>query len=308
MNRPLFVFFILFLSIALQAQEEDPFVEKSGKLIEAFRKAEKPWIFSAGIGLPYLEGEVISRAGFNIHLSAKRQLTRLLTVGLNLNNGISTGRNWYMNSGFFNNPAWNGTFNPNANYIEANNGVIVVFNYKAVISTTNLELSTDLIQILYQKYANQGNFKWRLPIGLGFGTMLFNTKINAMNTNENIYDFTSIGNGEAITNADILFKEQAKTDIKALFDKSYETSATSEKAQFLGASLTPIFTFNYGFVYKANETTGIGLQFVFIKTFSDLVDGHQWTEQNELSKYDDWVYYLNLNLQYSLGKIKLKRK
>lgn len=121
----------------------------------------------------------------------------------------------------------------------------------------------------------------------GIGVDVFRTKIDQYQDNGDIYDYFSIP--VAGSNASV------KSDLKNLRDGIYETTAIGLTTSFMpGAGL------ELGYQITPHFMIGIGHKITFSRT--DLLDGQQWTNDNQFSDANDWHHYTNLHLRWDLER------
>jgi len=255
------------------------------------------WLVGVAFGNTMVHGDVRPRLGLSLGILGEKQFNDFFSVKGDFTYGRARGSNWYMNGGIGSNPAWNGEYNPNADYTASGSDYGLIFtNFKSSFINLNVTASLGLKNLLDQWVSFSLGDKWGFDILLGTGLTHYKTKINALDENGQPYAFTSLTTEESITPDDKNLRSVIKGGLYNLYDKTYETTAEADKA------LIPVIVGGIEFKYHMSKLISIGIQTTLHKTFDDLLDGQQWTELNELTPKDDWVSFIRLKAMYNLSK------
>jgi hypothetical protein len=216
--------------------------------------------------------------GFTIEKILNKRADALLgfSLGFRYLSGQTLGMNTTPSYGLHNNNALNGTFNPATNY-DSMPGYFY-YNHKTYIQEGNLELKMN-----FPKF--EKNTGVILEVFGGIGISKYKTWIDALDANGNKYNFT-----------DLQGKNVTQSDLNHVFDGSYETLAQGSSD---------------GGTYRFTPSVGIGLGYHISRHFSllaeykvsfpgtNLLDGVQYDNNNNLLSKNDYYNYASLALTYT---------
>lgn len=203
--------------------------------------------------------------------------------------GISKGLDYKQFTGILHNPALNGTRNSLINYV--NSPGFVYNNFRTKITDFSGELML---------YCNQLWLKTHILLygWGGFSLVYYEATINALDELGNMYDYASINPGT---------KDFIIDQLKNMLDKKYESYADnlSKPENTYGPSA------GIGLGIQLSKRIAIGIEHKTTWTYTDLLDGQQWDNNNQKSSNDDIYHYTVLGLKFILGgsdETKIKRK
>src|SRR5205085_4184742 len=112
-----------------------------------------------------------------------------------------------------------------------------------------------------------------LYVFAGGGAMIYDTKIDALDGNNQVYNFNSIPTGFY---AD---RKKLKKAVRNLLDGTYESEAEKDplRAKLFGQSFRPVFDMGVGLQFKLNKKLSLSIEEKFsLPLKTDLLDGQQW--------------------------------
>ncbi len=266
------------------------------------------------LGLPQLMGDVRSEpfggqhapawgAGINIR-KGLGYVTSLRLHGMFAN---CYGQN-YTQGAFALNKTLNGAFtlSDNVNYSDGANytGNEWVPNYKTMIGHGSLDVMVNLNNLNFHK----ADPKFLVYAYLGIGAMIYNTKYDALNSNDGdtIYFWSQILSEFAAQNVS---QKERLTAIHDALDGEYETQAEVANPQARGAEevratwvRNPSISGGFGASWRIGSNLEIGLEHRATHFFDDLADGQRWSDIGDLSDHYDMFQYTNFTIGIDLGK------
>lgn len=240
-----------------------------------------------------VSGDVAAKlptAGFGIHI--RKALGYLFSVRLQYEYGVGKGQNWKPSYGYSNDPAWSAYYNAAA--LQP-----VYYNYRTHVQDLSLEGIFTLNNIRFHKQKTG----MVLYGGVGFGATIYDTRINALGSNNQPYNFASI------TGSGFSDRKSIRSQLKSLMDNTYETEAQNNKANsatLFGQTLKPSGSIIAGIAFKLGKRVNLALEdkFTFIK--DDLLDGQEWQEHpvgDPVQSRDfDSYNYVSVGLNFNIGK------
>ena len=262
-------------------------------------KPRNQWEIGLQVGAFGISGDVRNRfPGIGAALHARKALGYVFSLRGQLGFGTTKGLNFQPSSNFTKNSAWNA-----AGYTGANNHVF--YNYKTNVYDLSIQGVVTLSNIRFHKSKSSFN----VYAFAGFGGMIYDTKIDALNGNTP-YDFTQ---ASLTQYAPYNYKDRKKIRkaLKDILDGDYETEGQKDNGQ-------PTL-FDKPFRFIAN--VGAGVQFKLNKKFSlaiedkltipktDLLDGQQWQENDNnasgfataQSRDYDTYNFLSVGINMAIG-------
>lgn len=256
-------------------------------------KPRNKWEIGIKGGAFSISGDVRSRfPGIGVGLHVRKALGYVFSLRGDFTYGTTKGLNWSPSSGHARNPAW-------AAYAP---GTPVFYNYKTNIYDASLQGVFTLNNIRFHR-AKSG---FNIYGFVGFGGMIYETKIDALNGNTP-YNFGPIitkyqGNGFRYKD-----RKDIRKDLKDLLDDSYETTAETDKSQpeLFDKPFRPIFNFGGGMQFRLSRTLSLAIEDKVSISKSDLLDGQQWQENDPahpaLTPDKDIYNFLSLGLNFAIG-------
>ena len=228
--------------------------------------------------------------GFSAHI--RKALGYVFSLRLQYVYGVAKGLNWQASDGYKNNPAW------------VNNGYggtdVVYYNYRSHVQDLSLEGIFTLNNIRFHKQ------KTGIVIygGVGIGAMIYDTKVNAFNAQNQKYNFSSI------TSSGYTNRKAIRDQLKSLMDNSYETDAQNagnRRPKLFGQTFRPSGTLLAGVAFKLSKRVNLALEDKFSFAKDDLMDGQQYQagaagNLGVLTSDFDTYNYASLGLNFNLGK------
>jgi|GEM_PF-4758188 len=183
-----------------------------------------------------------------------------------------------------NNTSLNGTAG-NPNYASLPGGNNYVFqNYNTDISDVSGALLVSLNRLRAATGIN-------LYVFGGLGATQFLTTMDQLDASGNLYTYNSIDETAG--------KDAIKKSLKDMRDGAYETyGEAGEKRKW---AFTP--TVGAGFAIQLSKRFQLGIEHKVGFTGTDLLDGNQWNDNNELDSRNDVYHYAQVSLQFGLGKL-----
>ncbi|MBL7742082.1 MAG: OmpA family protein [Chitinophagaceae bacterium] len=260
-------------------------------------KPRNQWEVGIKAGAFTVSGDVpavFPTPGFGLHV--RKALGYVFSLRLEYLYGIGKGLHWRWNQNYGKNTPW-----VNAGYsaAPAANPDPVFYNYKTKVQDLSLQGIITMSNIRFHK-AKTG---FNLYGIIGFGGTIFDTKVNALDANDQPYNFASI------PQADYKDRKDVKKDLKDLLDDSYESDAENEgprRPKLFGQTFKPSGTVGAGIAFKLSNKLNLAIEdrITLIKT--DLLDGQQWQEHAwgdaVLTRDFDSYNYLTVGLNINLGK------
>ena len=243
-------------------------------------------------GMFSISSDVASKlptGGFAIHI--RKALGYIFSLRLQYLYGAAKGLNWKPSFGYLHNTAWAG-YNSAAS-------TPVYYNYRTHVNDLSLQGIFTLNNVRFHKQKTG----MVLYAGIGIGAAVYDTKVNALNANNQPYNFASITSSGYKNRKDII------KALKSLMDNSYETNAESNKANtatLFGQTLIPTGTVLGGIAFKLSNRVNLALEDRFTFTKNDLLDGQQWQEHSAsdpvLTGNWDTYNYASVGLNFNMGK------
>ena len=252
------------------------------------------WSLGINGGLSMASGDVKARLSWGVGANVRKALGHLFSLRVAYATGVMRGQNWRRNAGFIKNHALNGRNDPAANYRNSTYPY-VHYNHRTVFHDAALQGIIHLNNINFYKE----NPRWGIYALAGFGASMYQTKINALDAEGRIYDYSTIINAETVSD-----RRQAYRELRDLMDNTFETPAEGhvdeEKVgKFL---LNPALMAGFGITYKLNRRIELVLEERLTWTNDDLLDGQRWEETLTLTRDFDTYHYANLGINIRLGK------
>ncbi len=229
--------------------------------------------------------------GFGAHI--RKALGYVFSLRGEIGYGTTKGLSYVPTTAYVNNPAWKP-------YLDATGHPTrpVYYNYKSSVWDASIEGVVSINNIRFHK-AKTG---FNIYAFMGLGGVIYNTRIDALDKNGNLYDFSSIPTGHYQE------RKEIKKALKNLMDGDYETIGESSvnKPQLFGKPFNPLFLMGAGMQYKLNKKLSLALETKFgLPLRTDLLDGQQWQTNStatpaQTRDYDSYNF-TSLGLNIALG-------
>ncbi len=261
-------------------------------------KPRNQWEIGIKGGLFNIFGDVPSNAlNFGGGLHVRKALGYVFSLRTEFMYGSGKGLNWKQRTAGFNTAAREAGYGLAAN-------PVFYDNYKTTMKDLNLQAIFSLNNIRFHKAQS----KWNAYGFLGGGLSWWKTKVNALNGNNNPYDFTGVSNPN-----DYSDRKKTKDQLKSILDDSYESDGETDgeaRSVFGSNTLKPNFNLGVGFAYRLSKRLNLAIEEKFTVTKSDLLDGQRYQNtrtngnspfSNVLTPDYDTYNYLTVGLNFNLG-------
>jgi outer membrane protein OmpA-like peptidoglycan-associated protein len=282
-------------------------------------KPRNMWEVGVSVGALNVSGDVQSLmfwngGGWGVGAHVRKALGYMASVRLDYTYGIGKGMGYSPAVGWALNPAYNGANNSALAYPD---GAPVFYNYRM----ESHQLTADLVFSLGNILFHRARPKVDPYVFGGIGAHAYQTWINALNENNQPYNFQTIVDKHT-TPRGYELKEQkyVRRDLKELLDDTYETGAESLAGQrspraFETKTLNFIASAGFGFQFRLSPRVNLSIEdrITFFPTNNeDLLDGQRWSEQTQKlpalgrtvgvpSSNKDAVNFLSLGLNFNIG-------
>lgn len=289
-------------------------------------KPRNMWEVGVHGGLYNISGDVPSlmlwqKGGYGLGAHVRKALGYVMSLRLDYEYGIGKGLEFQPSSGYILNPVWNGTRNPGKGYRGT-----VFYNYKVESHQLNLDVVASLGNLLFHK----ARTKIDPYVFIGVGGQAYQTWVNSLNANGEVYDFQKFIDDQNALNPDAFRhgnRREIKKGLKDLLDDSYETSAESDRDKgansgsdaarrpgiFKTKKLSFVTSFGAGIQFRLSKRINLSLEdrvSFFPTTNEDLLDGQRWDENTQQivsikqgvpSQNKDGINYFALGLNFNVG-------
>lgn len=269
-------------------------------------KPKNNWAIGAQGGLSLLFGDVRPENGWAAMLDVRKALGHAFSLRLQAGLGNTRGQNYEQSRGFEGkggNP-WNQHYTDPAT-------TEVYYNYRMNYGEVSIQGIFSLNNVNFYKEQN----RWNLYAGLGFGLMGYNTRVDALNGENEPYDFTSITaidfNNDPFT-IGIDGKRERLDALDGLLDGEFESQAEAHRdRQTLSLSdgdSSQVYTLSLfgvgiaGVRYRLNRRVELNLEYRILAANDDLLDGQRWLESGVQTPAPDALNTLTLGINFRLGK------
>jgi outer membrane protein OmpA-like peptidoglycan-associated protein len=248
------------------------------------------WELGIKAGSFNVTGDVASQLapGFGLHI--RKALGYVFSLRLEYMYGIGRGMNYLKSQGY------QGSGNPwvQTGYNRATDQVF--YNYKTNVQDLALEGIISLNNVRFHRARTGYNVYGILGIG---GTM-YDTRVNALGSDNARYNFASIAQGTWKT------RQETRDAIRSLgnYDKTYETQAENHGARrpkLFGNTFKPVGHLGAGIAFKLSNRLNLAIEDRFTIVKDDLLDGQQWAEQGDLTRDHDAYNFASVGLNINLG-------
>jgi len=248
--------------------------------------------------------------GFGLHI--RRSLGYVASIRASVMGGTTYGQNWLTSHGFWvedtRNPALTGgsvrydQFNTDSGITpdyrnDKKGSAVVVYNYKTQIREAVLSGILNLNNIKFHRRRNL--VSW-YGYG-GAGAMLYNAKMDMLDGDNNLYDFSSFKDFNVWEDRD-----GSLTAMENMLDGTYESQAERHFDDIGGIwgdnfNFQPTVHAGLGMAFKLSRLLNLGLDSKITITRDDLLDGQRWQEWGALTRDFDTYSYTSARLGINLG-------
>ncbi len=237
------------------------------------------WSFGAEKGYVLIQGDVDGGKGFGFGFFAQKHLHPLFSARLQVGMGQVEGLEETPRNDWGGQAVWNGTLDSNIDYDNATTNDIYA-NYKMMYQKASLQGVFHLTQFAF--FNNQSAFDGFLLAGIG--GMRFETMVDALDAEGQIYDFTKVTALENQTEG------QTLANLSAVVDSDFETMVTSS------AEWTPQYQVGAGIQWQVKDQLALSLSHRVAWSGTDQLDGYTLSGSNDLQ------HFTCLGVHYTLFK------
>jgi OOP family OmpA-OmpF porin len=268
-------------------------------------------------GTQFIAGDVSAGAGWGVGLHVRRAFNYTLSWRLQgvfgYTSGLDQRLSSFSNSGIqIHQGKWrNKGYQPGTTFYR---------NYRTRLASTSAHLVVNVSNILFHKKSN----KWNVSIFAGPSLLGYEGKTNILGTDGNAYTKNNGTLGMQVAPSSAasdggIFSNLSRDKIKAIkdvLDDSYETEFVYEDNRDAhgnnftdpqggkninllnneGIALIPGLDVGFGVSRKINDKINIGLEYQFMFSFNDDIDGHDKVNSNI-----DVPQYVNFKINYNFN-------
>ena len=270
-------------------------------------KPKNNWSIGVKGGLAFVAGDVKPQPGFGFGVDVRKALGHTFSIRLSAAGGQTTGLNYQVTRGYggrAGNP-WNDLYWTNGSPVPP----AVYYNYQMTYGDITLQGLVNLNNINF--YKEQA--KWNIYAAGGVGLMGYRTKVDALGSGGDIYDFSSIPALVPDPRTPGTDKKQTIDALKNLLDGVYESNAEGhgdEDGLEIGGNfyvINPALVGALGLRYRLGRRVEVELEYRVVWTNDDLLDGQRWQEQGgvgttALTRDFDTYHNTTVGIHFRLGK------
>lgn len=247
------------------------------------------------LGASAVRGDVaMSLPGsFELGLTAQKPLGRAFDFRVQLFSGRSLGIDTEASSGIRFNTALNGECTGCQPFVAYDTVNARVF-HNFMMRYHNLSFQ---IKINFNRlFSAEGGENWEIYAFGGLGTMLYFSRMDALDASNQVYDYSGISGDDPI---------EIRNALASLRDGTFESKAYQDYLSKNGIgnfAFSTLYSTGAGLRMKTGEKTAVGLELRYHFTRDDLLDGQQWDNNNRLTGDTDRLVGAGMNFSYLLGK------
>ncbi|HMP29015.1 MAG TPA: hypothetical protein PKD85_05420, partial [Saprospiraceae bacterium] len=152
---------------------------------------------------------------------------------------------------------------------------------------------------------HQPNSKWNWYMTMGVALSNYNTKLDLLNANGQVYSNLISGSGFTAQKFDTRAgRKEIKSALRNIYDGSYETDGPRKAGIFrLGdkTNIHPMFTGSMGVSRKLSKRLNLSLEHQIMATDNDYLDGVRFYSRYAFTQDLDVGHYTNVRLGINLG-------
>ena len=229
------------------------------------------WKAGLQLGYSQLVGDVAQDGpGFHGGAFVQKMLGRAFDFRIQFKGGQTQGQDLQASNGFLLNSAWNGWQDTSYFYDSTQS---VYHNYQMQF----FDLAFLFKLNLNRMFSSAGGENWDLYVIGGVGAQFYQTHINVYNeASRQLYDFSSVAPGS----------DQTLVELQEIMDDTYETPAHVDfinSRRWRNFTINTSFTLGGGVSFALGEKISLGAEGIYTFAGDDLLDGQQWSDNNELS-------------------------
>lgn len=290
-------------------------------------KPKNQWEIGLGIGMFLVSGDIkpvlnpiksfggtfTVRKSFGYTFSMRFQYVYGQTQGRDWEPKSNTKWNGALNGGLYSNINYfNRVVNYNVDGVNRSSKNLMFKNYKIQVHELSLQGVVTLGNVRFHRERNKLN----VYTFFGVGGLFYNTKMDVLDANGNMYDFgpaltayySTKNNGNLDDNSDWKNKVKSNTmkELKNIYDNKFETSATEHRngAGINDYTIIPTASIGLGLGFHVSKRVTLNLETRVTWSNDDLLDGDRWQENawdGHTRDYDNIAYsFITCNIH--LGK------
>jgi opacity protein-like surface antigen len=250
---------------------------------------EASWSLGVILAGTQLDGDVQAIIpGIGGGIFGQKTITRVLDLRIMYLQGLNRGQDLSPSDNFGSNPALNGTYNPELFYDSSS---LVFHNYRL----RSQDLSAQFKLNVNRMFAPTGGEDLDVYLSAGVGVQLYQTFIDAFDgLNRKTYDYSTIPLD------DPLVTRQALQDLS---DGTYETWGQRDLLNdrtIRNNLVNTVFVLGGGIRYQLSSPIALGLDFSYLFTGDDLLDGQQWQTNDLPTGNSDKLMRIGISFDYTL--------
>lgn len=239
-------------------------------------------------GLLLQDADCPTNAGWNIGVSYRKALGYVVSLRAGFGYGVVTGLDYKPSKYTYNNPALQ-PYNATSGFY--------VHNNKTTVMTPSVDAIVSLNNIMFHRSKSKFNV-----YGLvGYTALVYKTTMDTRNGNA-LYNFSSLN-----SNFFGRPRKDIRSDLKNFFDGDYETNAVvrgreqnfdqsgSGKNQWRHS-----FSIGGGTEYRIASRMSLGLEFKYMFTGDDYIDGWYLGQAGALTPNNDNLMFTNFFINFNL--------
>lgn len=255
-------------------------------------KPRDMWELGIHAGNYFITGDVLTGLplGLGVGVSLRKAINYTFSMRLDLLYGQTKGLDARLNSS-----APVGIDYRSIADLYGNN--LVPRSYKTTTYGASLQGILNMGNILFHKERN----KWNAYFVGGVGLYAQQTGLDFLDAAGQPYDMSGVSRDVSSASA----RREARRDIKAVLDGDYETNVAVRNTSMRLNDETPVFinlTAGFGISRKLSRRLNLGLEYQFIYSNNDLLDGFRFRSAQDQTINVDITHYTHLRLGINLGK------
>lgn len=280
-------------------------------------KPRNMWEVGVGTGLYNVSGDVPTlmlwqKGGYGFHAHVRKAWGYIFSTRLQYIYGIAKGLQWQQSENYRWNTAWNDKYDF-ASVDEYGNvhraGDKIHYNYRMEAHQLSLDFMFNTNNIRFHRGRTGISFYGFV----GVGAFAFNTRVNALNENNDPYDWAALrGEYDGVTGEQVHpNRQKIRKKLQEGMDNTYETEAEHERRRRrpgLLSNKTIDFAFSGGIgaQFRISKHVNIAIEDrITVPHNEDLLDGQRWAEQvygnPVFTQNNDMVNYLSVGVNVNIG-------
>lgn len=258
------------------------------------------WSVGLKGGYAFQSSDVPSQPGYALGFSVRKALGHAFSLRLEGMHGITIGQHYLPSRGYGGKPQ-----NPLSKIYRKDNFPVVFYNYRMKYYDATLQGVLNVNNINFYKEQS----RWNLYFAAGAGLMGYQTRINALDENDNPYDYRGVGRLNNDPGSPVIGgKKEVLSELDDLLDDTYETWAehhSDEEGIRLGKdtlTVNAIIMGAGGFSFRVNRRIELEAEYRIVLPNDDLLDGQRWQEGlGGLTRDFDTYSTITLGVHFRLG-------